>query len=189
MKKIALFVALSILAVIGLTSCVKVGSDNVKFTNKYDHAALYNPGNVPVSDAVKTLEIDWISGSVSIESYDGTELLFNELSDSSLSEATTMHYWIENGRCLHIRFAKSGATFKKLDKFLMVKVPAAWKLEKMEIDNVSADVDVVGVSCDEIELDNVSANVEIRNAAVDKLAVNIVSGSLLASFGDTALGR
>jgi len=182
MKKIAFLLVLSALTVLSFTSCFHINKDDIKIFSKYEHADQYKPGSEPIANAISKLEIDWISGSIDIESYDGNELTFSETSEKALTEETTMHYWLENGSTLHIQFGKSGARFKNFDKQLTVKVPASWDLDKIELDIVSSDVTVNGIVCGEFELDGVSAGVSMSASTVKSLEMNTVSGCLSADF-------
>lgn len=182
MKKTAFLLVLSALTVFSFTSCIKINTDRIKISSKYEHAAQYKPGSEPIANVISKLEIDWVSGSVSIESYDGNELLFSETSEKALTEETTMHYWLQNGNHLHIQFGKSGTRFKNFDKQLTVKVPASWDLDKIELDIVSSDVTVNGIACGEFELDGVSAGVSLNASTVKSLEMNTVSGCLSADF-------
>lgn len=182
MKKIAFLLVLSALTVLSFTSCFHINKDNIKILSKYEHADQYKPGSEPIANAISKLEIDWISGSIDIESYDGNELTFSETSEKALTEETTMHYWLENGSTLHIQFGKSGVRFKNFDKHLTVKVPAAWDLDKLEVDAASSDVTVKGITCGEFELNGVSAGLTMSNSAVRSLDMNTVSGCLAADF-------
>ena len=182
MKKTAFLFVMSALTVLSFTSCFHINTDNVKISSTYDNASQYKPGSEPIANAISKLEIDWISGSVAIESYDGSELTFSETSEKPLTEETTMHYWLENGSTLHIQFGKSGVKFKNFDKHLTVQVPAAWNLDKLELDVVSSDITVTGLTCGEVELDGVSANVDMGKSAVRSLDMNTVSGCLSADF-------
>lgn len=173
---------MSALVALSFSSCIKINTDSIKIASKYDHAAQYKPGSEPIASEISKLEIDWISGSVAIESYDGTELTFAETSEKALTEETTMHYWLQEGGHLHIQFGKSGAKFKNFDKQLTVKIPASWKLDKIELDVVSSDVTVNGIVCNEFELDGVSADVDIRASAMKEVEMNTVSGNLNADF-------
>ena len=182
MKRIAFTLVMSALMVLSFTSCFHINKDDIKIFSKYEHAAQYKPGSEPIANAISKLEIDWFSGSIAIESYDGSELTFSESSEKAITEETTMHYWLENGGTLHIRFAKSGVRFKNFDKHLTVKVPAAWNLDKLEVDAVSSDVTVKGITCGEFELDGVSAGLTMSKSAVRSLDMNTVSGCLSADF-------
>ena len=173
---------MSALVALSLSSCIKINSDSIKITSKYDHAAQYKPGSAPIATEISKLEIDWISGSVTIESYDGTELTFSETSEKSLTEETTMHYWLQEGGHLHIQFGKSGTKFKDLSKQLIVRVPVTWNLDKIELDVVSSGVTIDGIACNDFELDGVSAGVDIRASVMKDVEMNTVSGNLSADF-------
>ena len=182
MKKTVFLFVMSALTMLPFTSCIKINKDKIKISSTYDNASQYKPGSEPITNAISKLEIDWISGNVVIESYDGSELTFSETSNKAITEETTMHYWLENGSTLHIQFGKSGVKFKNFDKRLTVKVPAAWNLDKIEVEAVSSDITVTGVTCGELELDGVSADMIMSKSSVRSLDMNTVSGCLSADF-------
>ena len=182
MKRLSFLFIIPALAALLFSGCIKFNTEDFKITCNYDHADQYKPGSEPIANELSKLEVDWVSGNVAIESYDGSELTFAESSDKTLDEKTTMHYWMQEGGHLHIQFGKSGSKFKNLDKQLTVKIPASWNLDKIELDVVSSDVTVNGIVCDDFELDGVSADVDIRSSVMREVEMNTVSGNLSADF-------
>ena len=182
MKHLSFLLVVPTLAALLFSGCIRLNTNDFKITYSYDNADRYKPGSEPIANEISKLEVDWVSGNVAIESYDGSELTFAESSDKTLDEKTTMHYWMQEGGHLHIQFGKSGSKFKNLDKQLTVKIPASWNLDKIELDVVSSDVTVNGIVCDDFELDGVSADVDIRTSAMKEFEMNTVSGNLNADF-------
>lgn len=182
MKRLSFLFIIPALAALLFSGCIKFNTEDFKITYNYDHADQYKPGSEPIANELSKLEVDWVSGSIAIESYDGSELTFTETSDKTLDEKNTMHYWMQEGGHLHIQFGKSGSKFKNLDKQLTVKIPASWNLDKIELDVVSSDVTIDGISCHEFELDGVSADVDIRSSVMREVEMNTVSGNLSADF-------
>lgn len=172
MKK-SFAVMLSIAAMIGVTvfsGCGKrVMGGNGRISSSYDHAEEYSTGNGSTSDKIEKLDLNWISGGVTIETGSGKEISFREEANQKLDEDTALHYWID-GDTLHIQYCKDGVIqlLNSLTKELIITVPEDYKLEDCQVDAVSADIDVTGIHTEEFSLDTVSGSLEMKDCIVTK---------------------
>lgn len=100
----------------------------------YNHANQYTAGNATISDEIKYLNIEWISGNVKIIYYDDESIIFNETANRNLKSTELVRYW-QNGEVLNIRFAGKGKhNFTNLQKTLTIWVPKNSSLESLEIE-------------------------------------------------------
>ncbi len=146
--------------------------------NKYSVAE----DTVNVKD-IKNIDIDWISGKVRIEEYDGDSIQFYEESSSNLSEDNKMRYLAENGT-LKIKFKKpykSIISFNNyLNKTLVIRMPSSGEnnLNEFTLDVVSASVEIDALKADKVSIEAVSGDITIKNLISDKLDVETVSGDM-----------
>lgn len=165
---ISLFIPLLIVActALGLTGChVKV---NVIGLSDYFYAdsEKYTIGAAELSETVKTVEIDWLVGNVTITAHSSDTISFSEKSDKELSEETKLRYWLD-GTTLRIRLCACGKwNLSELKKDLTVFVPDSLVIENLKVDSVSANMNLSGF------------------AVAQSVEINTISGTLEAEFSE-----
>ena len=176
---------IAIIALTGLflfSGCVRFGMKNATISEKYDHSEMYKTGGSTIGNAVSEIEIDWTAGHVTVEAYDGIELTFDEASATDLTDDLKLHYWLQDDGKLKIKFAKSGTKYKNLEKELTVKVPNSWTLAKVELEVVSAGVEMNGISCGEVGFEGVSSDLSLNGCTARKVEAELVSGNTSLDF-------
>lgn len=150
----------------------------------YANADAYSVGNASISETVNELSVNWISGSVRIEAYDGSTV---EISESPVSDDDDrLRYLTENGK-LTIQYRKSGFTigiFKSGKKDLTIRIPqqAAENLKNVNIDVVSAKISATGLAITgHCKISTVSGAVNVEQLGAQELECDTVSGSLTAN--------
>lgn len=144
------------------------GDDDTGFNNAYTGSNSYS---VP-ADGIDKIRVEWVSGLVRVQPYEGTDIKLDEMSNDNISEEYALRYKIADGK-LTVRFCKKhtwygvDAAMLNLDeiikpKELVVSVPRAM-LESGELD---------------IQLDGVSNDTYISSAKLNGLNVNGISGSI-----------
>lgn len=144
------------------------GDDDTGFNNAYTGSNSYS---VP-ADGIDKIRVEWISGLVRVQPYEGTDIKLDEMSNVDISEEYALRYKIADGK-LTVRFCKKhtwyGVDTSMLNineiikpKELVVSVPRAM-LESGELD---------------IQLDGVSNDTYISSAKLNGLNVNGISGSI-----------
>lgn len=124
------------------------------------------------------IDIDWISGLVTVEEYDGDTVKFWEENNSSNPDLQ-MRYMNANGT-LNIHFARNGNInlgFDNVVKKLTVQVPRNLGLSVLKIDAVSSPVQIDGVSASKLEVDTASGNISVENISAD-VDIDTVSGDV-----------
>ena len=136
----------------------------------------YTAGNGEVSAAgITQLSINWVSDSVTVEYYDGNTISFSEPEHSDLDYA--LRYLVD-GNELKINYCKSGLkwTLGALrDKDLTVYLPKGLVLDEIDIETISADVALNGLTAKEIELNAISGNINAFGSFTN-INVETVSG-------------
>ena len=134
---------------------------------------------------VSELNIDWVSGTVTIEAYDGTEVAISETSEDALTDSTTMHYYLESDGTLNIRFGIPGMKSQGEnlpDKSLLVRVPRALRLDEVEVNGLGRSVQMDSVCCSTLEMNSVSRQIDLNECEIDDIEVNSVSTNVQATF-------
>lgn len=166
---------------------VAIGGDDTGFDNAYSAENRY----AVAASGVKNLKIEWVSGAVTVEPYDGTEIEFYETATSAIKEEDALRYRL-NGDTLSIRFCKSttwsGVNWGDLNinsivppKELTLRIPEALLnegLAQLEIDSVSNSVTVTDIPVDTCKVNTVSGNVFLWNMAMGSLTADTVSGGV-----------
>ena len=150
------------------------------------NADLYTMGGATFeSKKVEKLEIDWYLDSVTIQAYDGNEVIISETSDSALTDSTTMHYYLDSKGTLKIVFGKPGVSMKGSevpDKQLLVKVPRTLRLESVEVNGLGHNFRMDSVRCEDLEINSVWSQMYLNECEVENIEVNGVSANLSATF-------
>jgi len=185
----------------------------VRTTGGFDDSAytVSSSGEIDARE-INRINVDWVSGSIKIEEYDGSTVKFYEDSTSSLDTDYRMRYLVKDG-ILSIRFAKGDifniGVFTTGQKNLVIKVPKNISLDKLNVDTVSAPVEIervkaagftvnatsgqvkvnTGSPTDQIRVDTVSGEVTVESVNTKSINVNTVSGNivLVGSYEDIDL--
>lgn len=175
MKKKALFMLVFTTALLFVLCGCNSGTS-------YAHAAQYTAGNGEVA-SITNLDIEWISGEVNISYGETEKVLFSETVNQTLAEVETMHWW-QDGTTLRIKFAKSGYHAQNTpQKKLNVTLPQSTTLYELDVEAVSADVTVNGISATKMEIESVSGNISVSEAnATQELDLKTVSGNIQATL-------
>jgi len=140
------------------------------------------------ADAIDQIKIDWVAGNVELRVGSGSEIVFYETSYRTLTDRQKMRYSVSSSGTLQIRFCEDldnifdwfNVDSNMPSKTLTIEVPASLigSLSKLEIDTVSAGIDVSGVYGTQTDLETVSGGIDCADIAVDKLDLSSTSGSI-----------
>lgn len=169
----------------GLLSGCRISSGSFSGLSdiQYENADRYTMGRASLTDTVKKVEIDWVSGSVLVIPHTEDTVAFDEEANRSLNDDTTLYYWLD-GTTLHIKYCRSGKwSLTGLEKDLVLYLPQSLMLEELEIGSVSAGIEAESVSAEELKLETVSGSIRVTGCSVAKEAkLFSVSGSIDASL-------
>ena len=176
------------------------GGLNLGFGNSflYDHAGRYSVGDAVIKKPVETLEIDWLSGSVSVVAGSGDSVTIREVTSGKTDDDMRVHWWLD-GSTLRIKFCASGLKthFYHGKKDLTVTVPESLVLSGISIDSASGDVNVLNAGADELSVDTASGEIRVDTACdLKSLRTDSASGnqsvsvrSAVTASLDTASGK
>ena len=188
MKGKHIIIILAFILVLGLlfTSCVRINNKNVsigKSVYRYDNGGKYSIGNGAVSASkVKNLEIDWVSGDVTVTYGNGDDISFSESFKGDLSEDHLLRWYLD-GSTLRIKFQKSGVVKGHGEgKDLLIVVPKGMILDEVDLDCVSSNF-IVDVDSLEYEVDTVSGDFDLTASMATLVDVDSVSGDCTLRMG------
>ena len=148
---------------------------------KYKNAEMYTAGNAEIApEGINRIDVDWVSGDVSIVLWDGETVSVSEIGD--FDDDKKVHTAVIDG-ALMIKFAASGnlGTNSK-GKSLTVKIPEAMLLSEIAVDTVSAEVSVdMKAEVRTIDIDTVSGSTYIGNLSGSSLGIDTTSGRITVS--------
>ncbi len=204
MKKILSLIFTAAITMLLLAGCV-IGFNYNLYV--YDHADKYSVGDMISADNVTEIEVEWVKGSVNIDT--GSEFSVKETYPGTLSDNMKLHYWLD-GSTLRIRFAASGVMdFNKseLEKELTVTVPEQFSLENIyavtvsasttvrapsksiKVTTVSGDINVGDCSASEIKLESVSGDISVNSTSTESIRTDTVSGDITLQGIDCSSAR
>ncbi len=187
---VVLFILCGIFSVWMILDSVNIGSfsGGISFVSSYAYpnADKYNVGNKAYSEDIQRLDIDWVSGSVTLKIYSGSEIKIEE-SGASEKDADKMRTRIEKG-ILYVKYAASGKKLtnnKTQGKTLVVYLPLKYidaALNEVEIETVSADVFINEtehiISCGELDVKSVSGEIKLDGISAREASIENVSGKV-----------
>ena len=136
-------------------------------------------GTAELSDIPTSLDIDWTSGRVSVTSYDGATLQFQEVFDDREGipqDSERMAWKVEDGTLI-IEFVQPGVRYWGPPKRLTVLVPSGTVFKKATIRGTSADIDVPLLEAEKLRLYSTSGDISATLTASD-LSVSTTSGDM-----------
>ncbi len=166
------------------------GDDDTGFNNAYTGSNSYS---VP-ADGIDKIRVEWVSGLVRVQPYEGTDIKLDEMSNDNISEEYALRYKIADGK-LTVRFCKKhtwyGVDTSMLNineiikpKELVVSVPRAM-LESgemdIQLDGVSNDAYISGARLGELDANSISGDIDIENITAKEMELDTVSGLINAN--------
>ncbi len=177
-----------VLAVIGLVAGAKLdrifddGLWNFAFYEKRSNE--FSPdGHYTVSaDGINRLNIDWCAGEVTVEPYEGQEIILEESCDSTLKEENGLVFETERGE-LKISSAPNsiGISFSERwqgRKNLHIRIPNSVQLAAIDFDGGDADLCLRDMSLGKLEMDTVAGDVSLQRVSLKELDFDSASGNL-----------
>lgn len=131
------------------------------------------------SDAVREIEIDWLSGNIRLEQANVDSI---EVRETPVDDARYAMVCKQEGQTLKIEYCQSNTfgSWKnlKLSKDLTILVPMDWNGRAVKVDAASAKLSVQDLTIAEVEIDTASGECQFRNCTVDTLDIDTASGDV-----------
>ncbi len=165
------------------TLAFSILSTGCSFGLYYDDADKYTMGGATLEERVTGLDVEWIDGHVTVQYTQTaglTSVTFSEESTKTLTNMTSMYYWLDGGT-LRIRYAKAvggctGGNYPAKD--LTITLPLGDALAETDIETVNADITFENIASNKVSLDSVSGKIVGGVHAASRLEVNTVSGNV-----------
>lgn len=125
---------------------------------------------------IRKIEVDWLSGSVTVQRADGDSIEFSE--DYQGEEKYRLRYSVENA-VLHIQVCQSGTILNIPEKALTLSLPDAL-YQELKLSVGSAKLTLSDVRANELELDSISGGMELDRIEASELQIDTTSGSVRA---------
>lgn len=164
----------------------KMSSGPDSFSYRYAGESSYLVGEAEIpSNGIEKLDIDWISGNVSIVPYDGDTVKVDEADREN--EEYKLRYKTTGGT-LTVKACKSsvftGLSGDELDKELTIYLPKniAENLKSVKVNGISADFRMEGLKTNNITAETISGILSFCNTqCAIKLKAETVSGEIGAN--------
>lgn len=173
---------LTALLIVGIAADFRLGSFSIGFSGlRYDNAEAYSVGDALLpADNIQQVEINWTSGSVRVEAYDGEKISIKET--GAENEEQKLRYLSRDGK-LTIQYCKSRAffgIFKNPEKELTLLVPAqmAEDLKTFKIDSASTKINISDIASQEFEIETVSGDCKFTNIQTAVVNLDAVSADI-----------
>lgn len=131
---------------------------------------------------IQNIEIEWLSGDITICSGNTDNISFQETTSSGESKEMS---WKQSGNKLIIHFSQenlnsfvSFGTSVNYSKDLVITVPQNWIGNELTVQSVSASVHVSDLNWNEMNINTVSGEGTISNCNVNEVTLETVSGEL-----------
>lgn len=155
-------------------------------TVKPDSGYTLGGADVVQLNGFRSIDIEWISGSVSVELYDGEGIEIKETLAGDGAVSVPMEWRVnEDDSTLDIRSQPQLLSVSE-EKHLMLKLPRSMVLHELDIDTVSAAVSVDltdedTLTLDELDVTSVSGAVSVNAANAASISLSTTSGPISGS--------
>lgn len=152
----------------------------------YENADKYTAGEAVISDPVKSLDVEWVNGSVTIETHEQNTVTIRETANRSLDDGTKLRWWMD-GDVLRIHYTKSGLNINlNLEKKLILTLPEGTVLEKASINATSGDLIIPALKAEKLELGTTSGNITAEAEAAEVVSETTSGNQHVKLSGETA---
>lgn len=148
----------------------------------FDDANTYTVGGTTLgADAIHSIDVEWVSGSVRIAATGEDNIIVRETVTSDSRDS--LRWRIRDGE-LQIRYCKPRLFGISLpEKNLEILLPASMLpenggLRNVKIENVSSRIDIGELGISNLDIENVSGHIDIGNSVIDSLDLETVSGGV-----------
>lgn len=133
----------------------------------------YGSGEVN-ADGVTEISVDWSKGNVTVESYDGETIKFEETKDD---DTDALYYVVKKGE-LKIEFTSSKTPSGEKD--LAVYVPESTEFNDIGVEGTEVEVKFEQVTAYELDAEVTSGNIKISACDVDVFSLESTTGDITA---------
>ena len=189
MKKLgALILAGAVAGAAVLAGCGAQPADTTPANGSYTPDAGYTAGSGDVVqlNGFRSIDIEWVSGQVNVELYDGEGISLTETLTDGSPVGQAMEWRVdEDDSTLDVRSQPKLVSLSE-EKILTVKLPRSMVLYELDIETVSAGVSVDltdedTLSLSELDVTSVSGTVSVYAANAGEISLSTTSGGIEGS--------
>ncbi len=171
--------------VVGLVGVpFKIDKLNLSISNQYFFDEKnYNRGGGDIDAAIHCLEVEWISGRVTVQPHEGATVRLEET--DGLPGDEQLRWKVEDGilRIFPRKAFRFLGPISLPEKNLNIYLPQGMVPEELEITTVSGNITLQQFSCIDAGIETVSGNIDILGCDITDLECESVSGD--AGFNGT----
>lgn len=181
--RIVLFAILTVCLIAALVIGLTAHSFMVRIQSSGGNPEDYRQSGGQVDAAgVTELQIQWVSGSVTLIPGDTDQIRFEE---TGIITAGNEMVWKLSGSTLILQYRANdwtgwfrGFGFTDTSKELTVTVPRDWICQELRVDAVSADLSVTGLELGDVTVSNVSGDNDFLDCDCREFTLNTTSGDV-----------
>lgn len=166
--------------------------DTMLFTSDHYDNDFHNDGTYHTrADNLHTIKIDWYYGDISVEVYNGSDILISETSEEPLTKDNFLRYRAEDhtlkilsaADTAEIRFSPENPSAEP-EKNLTIKIPKSFadRLHDLKISTISSDIRICGLTLANLDLSSENGDFKSRGLKADTADIYLGEGSMKADF-------
>ena len=143
----------------------------------------YGPASLNASQ-IDEVEVEWVSGDITITESENDKISFDETSTRKLDTEDQLGYRIEGRKLIIVQTTRSYWFGSAPSKDLQLTLPSM--LYALTLETVSADVTMTGdFTIHEVDMESVSARLDIDELSCNGISLESVSGRMDLTVGQT----
>lgn len=171
-----------------LAGCGAPPADNTAAGGSYTPDAGYTAGNGDVVqlNGFRSIDIEWVSGQVNVELYDGEGISLTETLADGSDVSLPMEWQVNEDKGVLDICSQPQLMSATEEKILTVQLPRSMVLYELDIETVSAGVSVDltdedTLSLSELDVTSVSGAISVYAANAGEIALSTTSGAIEGS--------
>ncbi len=135
------------------------------------------------TEGITEVSVDWLSGNIRIEPYDGTELRLEERGPANFTESNSLDFRLDDGKLnisstpqyIGLSLRPSVNTDRK---DLVLLVPTSLHLQELDLDIFNSDLTMQGLTLNNLSVDTVSGSTTLTQSNLHSLSFDSTGGGL-----------
>jgi len=146
-----------------------------RLTGPYEPVGTYSVG----TGGVDSLNVDWVSGDVTIKPHGGNDIMITEFAQRALRDEEKLRFNI-SGDTLNIKFRENGYIGISPQKKLEVLIPSRLceSMNAFAVDSASGRLYINDIKADRVRTESVSGSIHLENISARAFDVISASGSI-----------
>lgn len=172
----------TLLMLLFFASCIRINPPDNAVTSFGDKdLSAYTLGGGSISQQIGEIDVEWLDGDITIEYYDGSEVLLSETADKPLDSLTTLCYRVAHNE-LSVCYSKCRKHEKgqtdSLNKRLLIRLPQGTRLDDVSVDGVNVTLNMRGIDCKDIDVDGVDMTLNLADMSCGSISADGVNAAL-----------